>query len=158
MFDTRPARMPDIPPKKPGCKACSKLMQTYQYTNKVLRISRLIFGNFLFTTSFAVQSAAALEYTNCISADGYDPPNKCPGYHTKPSCPVGWGCRMHGLHLCRGVRPSQQVFWILHCTIWWGCSSLDALKMSGTISFSLFPGPLRPGVVVPVRVPCMGYI
>ena len=21
------------------------------------------------------------------------------------SCPVGWGCRIHRLHLCRGVRP-----------------------------------------------------
>ena len=22
-----------------------------------------------------------------------------------PHCPVGWGCRIHRLHLCRGVRP-----------------------------------------------------
>ena len=22
-----------------------------------------------------------------------------------PSCPVGWGCRIHWLHFCRGVRP-----------------------------------------------------
>ena len=29
------------------------------------------------------------------------------------SCgPVGWGCRIHWLHLCRGVRLSQQVSWI----------------------------------------------
>ena len=23
-----------------------------------------------------------------------------------PTCPVGWGCRIHRLHLCRGVRPN----------------------------------------------------
>ena len=23
-------------------------------------------------------------------------------------CPVGWGCRIHWLHLCRGVRPPPQ--------------------------------------------------
>ena len=23
-------------------------------------------------------------------------------------CPVGWGCRIHRLHLCRGVRPPPQ--------------------------------------------------
>ena len=23
-------------------------------------------------------------------------------------CPVGWGCRIHRLHLCRGVRPSHK--------------------------------------------------
>ena len=26
--------------------------------------------------------------------------------------PVGWSCRIHQLHLCRGVGPSQRVFWI----------------------------------------------
>ena len=25
-----------------------------------------------------------------------------------PICPVGWGCRIHWLHLCIGVRPSQR--------------------------------------------------
>ena len=27
----------------------------------------------------------AVEYTNCISAEGEDSPNKCPGCDTKPS-------------------------------------------------------------------------
>ena len=27
-------------------------------------------------------------------------------------CPVGWGCRIHQLLLCRGVRPHQRVSWI----------------------------------------------
>ena len=25
--------------------------------------------------------------------------------HPIPPCPVNWGCRLHQLHLCRGVRP-----------------------------------------------------
>ena len=29
-------------------------------------------------------------------------------------CPVGWGCRIHWLHLCRGVTPPQWVSWIWH--------------------------------------------
>ena len=31
------------------------------------------------------QLSGVLEYTNCISAKGYDSPNKCPGYDTKQS-------------------------------------------------------------------------
>ena len=29
-------------------------------------------------------------------------------------CPVGWGCRIHRLLLCRGVRTSQRLSWIWH--------------------------------------------
>ena len=29
-------------------------------------------------------------------------------------CPVGWGCRIHRLLLCRGVRPPQWVSWLWH--------------------------------------------
>ena len=35
-------------------------------------------------------------------------------YHTSL---VGWGCRIHRLHLCRGVRLTQWVFWIWHKAI-----------------------------------------
>ena len=31
--------------------------------------------------------------------------------------PVDWGCRIHWLHLCRGVRLNQWVFW------WWSSSN-----------------------------------
>ena len=31
------------------------------------------------------QLAGAVEYTNCISAEGYDSFNECPGYYTKQS-------------------------------------------------------------------------
>ena len=30
------------------------------------------------------------------------------------SCTVGWGCRIHPLRLCRGVRSSTRVSWIWH--------------------------------------------
>ena len=43
-------------------------------------------------------------------------------------CLIGWGCRIHWLHLCWGVRPSQRVSWIWHETIWWwGSSNAGAL-------------------------------
>ena len=32
-----------------------------------------------------VQSAEAVEFTDCISAEGKDYSNDCPGYDTKPS-------------------------------------------------------------------------
>ena len=31
------------------------------------------------------QMAGGVEYTDCISAEGYDPLNKCPGYDIKQS-------------------------------------------------------------------------
>ena len=31
--------------------------------------------------------------------------SSCRGMSTNFHCPVGWGCRIHRLHLCRGVRP-----------------------------------------------------
>ena len=43
------------------------------------------------------QSAGAAKYTDCISAEGYDSPNECPGYDTKqfdgevPVTPELWG-------------------------------------------------------------------
>ena len=74
------------------------------------------------------------------------------------SCPVGWGCRIKQLHLCKGVRPTpnecpgydikqsdaevpvMQELWGM-----WSSSSLPAL-----------PGPLWPGVVASYRVLFMG--
>ena len=44
-------------------------------------------------------------------------------------CPVGWGCRIHRLLLCRGVRPpppTSVLIW--HQTIWWwGSGNAGAL-------------------------------
>ena len=43
--------------------------------------------------------------------------------HTNRFCPVSWSCRIHQLHLCRGVRLLQGVSCIWHSTIWWWGSS-----------------------------------
>ena len=78
---------------------------------------------------------------------------------TEMYCPVGWGCKIHQLLLCRGVKHLQGVSWydtkqsdgevpvILEL---WG--------MQSTPSLPLFPGPLWPGEVAPDRVLDMGQI
>ena len=76
-------------------------------------------------------------------------------------CPVGWGCRIHLLFLCRGVRPPQKN----------ECSGYDTKQSNGevpvmmelwgmwsTSSLPSLPGPLWPQVVVPNRVLSMGQI
>ena len=74
-------------------------------------------------------------------------------------CPIGWGCRIHRLHLCRGVRllneclgydtkQSDGVVSVM-LGLWW---------IRSTPSLLLLPGPLWPGVVAPDRVLFMGYI
>ena len=71
--------------------------------------------------------------------------------HTHTHCPVGWGCSIHQLHLCRGVRPSSNE-----------CPRYDTKQSDGAVpamlelwgmwsapSLPLFPGPLWPSVVAP---------
>ena len=77
------------------------------------------------------------------------------------SCPVGWGCRIYRLLLCRRVRtlPTNE------CPVYdtkqsdnevpvmrelWGMQSIPSLLS--------LPGPLWPGVVVPDRVRSIGQI
>ena len=68
------------------------------------------------------------------------------------TCPVGWGWRIHRLHLCRGVRPPNE------------CPEYDPKQSNGEVPVMLeywgmwstpslpsFPGPLWPFVVVPDR-------
>ena len=72
-------------------------------------------------------------------------------------CPVGWGCRIHRLHLCRGLRPPND------------CPKFDTKQSDGEVpvmlelrgmqstpSLPLLPGPLRPGTVAPDRALSMG--
>ena len=71
---------------------------------------------------------------------------------------VGWGCRIHQPHLCRGVNPpykcpeydTKQYVEVSVMLELWG--------MQNTPSLPSFPGPLRPGVVAPDRVLSMGQI
>ena len=80
-------------------------------------------------------------------------------FYLIPPSPVSWGCRIHWLHLCRGVRLHQPVFWIWHLTASDGeIPVLEFLRMWSTPSVPLLPGPLWPGVVEPYRDLSMGQI
>ena len=74
-------------------------------------------------------------------------------------CPVGWGCRIHRLLLCRGVRlpPAKK------------CPGYDTKQSDGEVPAMLelwgmrstfllpsLPGPLWLGVVAPDRALSMG--
>ena len=74
-------------------------------------------------------------------------------------CPVDWGCRIHRLHLCRGVRP---------CLV---CSRYDTKQSNGQVpvlmelwgmqstpSLPSLPGSFWPGVVAPNRILSVGQI
>ena len=76
-------------------------------------------------------------------------------------CPVNWGCTIHWLHLCRGVRPPPPN----------ECPGYDIIQPDGevptvlehwgmwsTLSLPLLTGPLWPGVVAPDRALSIGWI
>ena len=74
------------------------------------------------------------------------------------NCPVGWGCRIHQLLLCRGVRPSPN-----ECPGYDTKQSdgevpamLELWEMQSTPLLPLLPGPLCPGVVAPDKGPIYG--
>ena len=73
-------------------------------------------------------------------------------------CSVGWGCRIHQLLLCRGVRPPPNK-----------CPEYDTKQSDGEVqvmlelwgiqstpSLALLPGPLWPRVVAPDKGPIYG--
>ena len=75
-------------------------------------------------------------------------------------CRVGWGCRIHQLLLCRGVRPS-----LSKCPTYDTKQSdgeapvmLDLWRLQSTPSLPLLPSPLWPVVVAPDKVLSMGQI
>ena len=82
------------------------------------------------------------------------------GRALKLVCPIGWGCWIHRLLLCRGVKLTQWVSWIeetkqsdgevpVMLELWW---------MRSTPSFPSLQGPIWPGMVESDRVLCMGQI
>ena len=75
------------------------------------------------------------------------------------TCPVGWGYRIHQLHLCREVRPPPTN----------ACPGYDTKQSDGEVpvmlelfgmrstpSLPLLPGPLWPGMIAPDRALSMG--
>ncbi len=54
--------------------------------NCVLMLNWIIWNKTVWHLTLCIaQSAGAVEYTDCTSAEGQDPPNECPGYDTKQS-------------------------------------------------------------------------
>ena len=78
--------------------------------------------------------------------------------------PVIWGCRIHRLHLCRGVR--HLLTYTHQWVSWYDIKQsdgeppvmLDLWGMWSTLLLSLIPDPLWPGVVAPGRVLSMSWI
>ena len=121
----------------PTCSALPKL----RFVNiRLLTYSQLVF-NFM-----------SLPYQNSPST---------PKNRSRPlpsTCPVGWGCRIHRLHLCRGVRPHPN-----ECPGYETKQSdgevpamLELWGMRSTLSLPLLPGQLWPGVVAPDKGPLYG--
>ena len=74
-------------------------------------------------------------------------------------CPVGWGCRIHRLHLCRGVRtppPTSVLDMTLKQSIGEVPAMLELWGMRSTPLLPSLPGPLWSGVVAPDRALSMG--
>ena len=57
------------------------------------------------------------------------------------NCPVAWGCRIHRLCLCRGVRPPQWVSWIWHSKIWWAPLHCHCFQVHSGPEWSHLIGP-----------------
>ena len=80
------------------------------------------------------------------------------GFTLKIACPVSWGCRIHRLLLCRGVRPPPN-----ECPGYDTKQSdgevpavLELWGMRSTPSLPSLPGSLWPGVVAPDKGPIYG--
>ena len=75
-------------------------------------------------------------------------------------CPIGWGCRIHRLHLCREVKlPPQKVSWIWHQTIWrWGSSNAGALRNAEHPFIAIAPRSILARMVAPDRFLSIGQI
>ena len=72
-------------------------------------------------------------------------------------CPVGWGCRIHWLHLCRGLRlPNEYPGYDLKQSDGEVPVMLELWGMQSTPSLPLLPGPLWLGMVAPDRALSMG--
>ena len=75
-------------------------------------------------------------------------------------CPVGWGCRIHRLLFCSGVRPpsNECLEYDTKQSDGEGPVMQELWKTQSTTSFPSLPGRLRPGVVATDRVLSIGKI
>ena len=73
------------------------------------------------------------------------------------SCPVSWGCRIHWLHLCRGVKPhNENPRYVTKQSDGEVPIMLGLWGIRSTPSLPLLPGPLWPGVIAPDKGPIYG--
>ena len=113
-----------------------------------------------------VREANVLSCTRRVSSVGRDFPSlgestrRCRIMPHVTNGPVGWGCWIHRLHLCRGLRHSSNE-----------CPRYDAKQSDGEVPVMLelcgmrspssllsVPGPLWSAMVAPDRVLSMGQI
>ena len=120
-------------------------LKVLQYLANLKHISATdAFAVVLKVTSLAVR--ACLMLSNCY-------PLEFPLWLGTLFCSVGWGCRIHWLHLCRGVLTPPN-----------DCPGFDTKQSDVKVpvmlgpSLPLLPGPLRPSVVAPDRALSMGWI
>ena len=72
-------------------------------------------------------------------------------------CPVGWGCRIRRLRLCKGIRPTNEYpGYDTKQSDGEAPVMLEPWGMRSTPSLQSLPGPLCPGVVAPDRAMYMG--
>ena len=73
-------------------------------------------------------------------------------------CPVGWGCKIHRLLLCRGVRPppNECPGYDTKQSVGAAPKMLELWGKQSTLLLPLLPGPLWPGVVAPHKGPIHG--
>ena len=73
------------------------------------------------------------------------------------SCPVGWGCRIHRLLLCRRVRPPNECpEYDTKQSDWEVPAMLELWGMQSNPSLPSLPGPLWPGMKAPDKGPIYG--
>ena len=67
--------------------------------------------------------------------------------------PVGWCCRIHRLHLCRGVRlPNECPRYDIKQSNGEGLVMQGFWEMRSNTLLPLLPGPLSPGMVAPLSM------
>ena len=87
------------------------------------------------------------------------PATKYPLRPKNMNCPAGWGCRIHRLILCRGVRtPYECPGYDIKQSDGEVPVMLELWRMQSTLSLSSLPGPLRSGLVAPNGVLSMSQI
>ena len=109
------------------------------------------------TDSNLLHSRQNLKEIKCVCKISFSKYRKFTLLNLHLNCPVGWGCRIHRLHLCWGVRPPNE---------YPGYDTkqsdgkvpvmLELWGMQSTPSLPLLPGPLWSGMVSPDKGPVYG--